>query len=61
MTAKHTEPVCPFAPMPSDEFDALAFELGLDGNWRAYDKAYGLIAVAPSFRSLYERTGGRWN
>lgn len=60
MTEKHTDPVCPWTPVSTDEFDAMAFEIGLDGNWRAYDQC-GLVAVAPSFRLLFEKTGGRWN
>lgn len=60
MTHKHAEPVAPLDPMPPEEFDGMAFELGLDGKWRAYDE-WGLIAVAPTFRELYEITGGRWN
>lgn len=42
------------------EFDSMAFELGFDGTWRAYDPC-GLVAVAPSFRELYERMGGVWH
>lgn len=60
MTEKHAEPVAPLDPMPPAEYEGLAFELGFDGMWRAYDQ-HGLIAVAPSWRQLYERAGGRWN
>lgn len=54
------EPVPPLDPMPPEEFDAMAFERGYDGLWRAYDDC-GLVAVAPSWREIYERVGGRWH
>lgn len=54
------DPHPPTSPMPQEDFDAMSFELGRDGIWRAYDEN-GLVAVAPSWRQLYERTDGRWN
>lgn len=60
MTERLTEPVAPLSRVPMDEFEGLAFELGLDGTWRAFDQC-GLVAVAPSFRQLFERMGGRWH
>lgn len=48
------------AAVEIEEYDALLFTVGADGIWRAYDD-YGLVAHAPTWRELYERTGGRWN
>lgn len=51
-------------PLPDglEEFggDNITFELGADRIWRAFDE-YGLIAVASTFREIYERIGGRWH
>lgn len=38
----------------------ISFELGVDGIWRAWD-VDGIVAVAPTWRQIYERIGGRWN
>lgn len=59
MTHSTAEPVPPLASMPPDEFDGLALELGTDGIWRAFDTC-GLVAIAPTFRELYQRMGGVW-
>lgn len=60
MTDRHAQPFAPVAPIPPEEFDGLAFELGPDGSWRAYSEC-GLVASAPTWRELYERMGGRWH
>lgn len=40
--------------------DGPIFALGPDGMWRVFDCG-GIVAVAPTFREVYERAGGRWN
>lgn len=60
MTQSTAEPFVPLAATPPDEFDGLALELGADGVWRAFDTC-GLVAIAPTFRQLFERMGGVWH
>lgn len=60
MTHRTAEPTAPLASMPPDEFDGMALELGADGVWRCFDQC-GLVAIAPTFRELYQRMGGVWH
>ena len=46
-------------PLEASGDDSMAFEYCYDGVWRAYDE-HGLVAVAPTWREVWERTGRRW-